>query len=130
MRFKYISCSYLSFFSFFHNTKIMIFKYISCSYLSDNRFSNSRSKRIQIHLMFLFIISVKKPESCTCSFKYISCSYLSQSALRPLFLLALFKYISCSYLSPLHVRIRRRTVFIQIHLMFLFICRGFICVFS
>ena len=56
MKFKYISCSYLS--RKYHPKSIygLLFKYISCSYLSQPRLMNF---------------------SIVDSFKYISCSYLS-----------------------------------------------------
>ena len=54
------------------------FKYISCSYLSKTSYVNrSVFCRIQIHLMFLFILVVAYDADKHHKFKYISCSYLS-----------------------------------------------------
>ena len=97
---------------------------------------------IQIHLMFLFICTFASPYTFATSFKYISCSYLSNKSDSAIARNVKFKYISCSYLSSAshsslfivnnsntsHVLIYRErlitigsNVFIQIHLMFLFI---------
>ena len=98
--FKYISCSYLSLFGIHSPSAVMAFKYISCSYLS---------------------LVVKTIDCKGFAFKYISCSYLSSMLLLLVNFISnsntshvliypkvyfldtqvsnLFKYISCSYLS-------------------------------
>ena len=53
------------------------FKYISCSYLSCCNNICVGSITIQIHLMFLFIMSCPTSIIAGVWFKYISCSYLS-----------------------------------------------------
>ena len=120
--FKYISCSYLSDRRRTAVTTGLEFKYISCSYLSlSGKFCQFGYDAIQIHLMFLFIISPLErfPKSVSIQihlmflfifwfykqaninfiFKYISCSYLSESAPEDWQDILSFKYISCSYLS-------------------------------
>ena len=98
-KFKYISCSYLSYEIFNIIGGVGWFKYISCSYLSVS--------------YFVRLWSLRK-------FKYISCSYLSYSIWCICSYIILFKYISCSYLSE-GLRVYLRMWIIQIHLMFLFI---------
>ena len=118
--FKYISCSYLSFYtiltfpliSYSNTSHVLIyrnpfcihhfllpFKYISCSYLSNAGDYSG------------YVFN---------QFKYISCSYLSSGSLEHPAVRRPFKYISCSYLS-LSNFVNGKITRIQIHLMFLFI---------
>ena len=55
VKFKYISCSYLSLRASKFNILREKFKYISCSYLSICSIQHTNITSIQIHLMFLFI---------------------------------------------------------------------------
>ena len=97
--FKYISCYCLSFHIHFYLRFLCIFKYISCYCLSISKFpfsgikiySNTshvivhpcgtrnerRTKKIQIHLMLLFIQKFVVTNKYNIKFKYISCYCLS-----------------------------------------------------
>ena len=141
-RFKYISCSYLSILKFIvkgqeinSNTSHVLI-YLSRSMLLTmfgtnsntshvliypRRFSTAAStSAIQIHLMFLFIVTKSGGTVRAFEFKYISCSYLSveySKKIQPLriqiHLMFLFILVLCFSVSS----VKR----IQIHLMFLFI---------
>ena len=97
--FKYISCSYLSITvahtldpSVDSNTShVLIYPFTG--------WSSSRDNKIQIHLMFLFIVLECRKFCYYFLFKYISCSYLSMMNVMMAFAGQRFKYISCSYLS-------------------------------
>ena len=122
VKFKYISCSYLSLHKITQNHLRKKFKYISCSYLSANSSSPIYPSCIQIHLMFLFINS-QSPAGKRVGliqihlmflfimFSYSlhnSDTYYSNTSHVLIYRLApnqykiwhnRFKYISCSYLS-------------------------------
>ena len=76
--FKYISCFYLTNFYKLYDTRQQVFKYISCFYLTLTHFLlNPLNSLIQIHLMFLFNLSMPYLQVLAESFKYISCFYLT-----------------------------------------------------
>ena len=79
---------------------LMLFKYISCSYLSFfPALSCCIFRSLNTSHVLIYLILDKNGSVAGRLFKYISCSYLSQihSDFRTSILL--FKYISCSYLS-------------------------------
>ena len=98
LSFKYISCSYLSYYA--------ILKYIL--------HNNSNTSHVLIYR------ETGPGEALFLIFKYISCSYLSELSRFRWKKSFQFKYISCSYLSFFASTITVPTD-IQIHLMFLFI---------
>ena len=97
-----------------------LFQYISCCYLSFSCQLYWGQKIVSIHLMLLFIKSIKLILRYMLSFntshvviyqvnkdyiekykkfQYISCCYLSSKSLSGSWLFTAFQYISCCYLS-------------------------------
>ena len=97
--FKYISCSYLSFFNLKNVVVRYSFKYISCSYLS-NTLSHNNADFLYLNTSHVLIyLQMHRTHSAGFGFKYISCSYLSRKSSKHDCKSCGFKYISCSYLS-------------------------------
>ena len=99
------------------------FQYISCYCLSVHSPPRLVGILISIHLMLLFINNETAQVAQEILFQYISCYCLSLQILSRFTLSVRFQYISCYCLSRWLVLCRFKSL-ISIHLMLLFICKG------
>ena len=111
--FKYILCSYLSYFVFLHLPVGFIQIHPMFLFIVNLIAERRGVFLIQIHPMFLFIIINSGSVRSMFLFKYILCSYLSIRAYLFTSLWRSFKYILCSYLSTAFTPFRNTIIFLN-----------------